>query len=179
MLDSLGATAVSSADYCCLCANASRFSCWGCKYGLCLHAKAQSRFTHSARPHLLSLLMQTYKEICEDISYDCNIDVITATCSNNSDRGGYYETSSLTDASKCKGDISTSLNVLACSLTPSLRPSPQEAAAAAPTVCPTYAFVSEVDQTGRNAPDGVSHYSAAVAHVLKPIKPCPPSPHLL
>lgn len=100
--------------------------------------------------------LQTYKETCEDISFDCNTDVITATCYNKQGAGG-YRTSSLSQASTCPGDITTSYGRLSCILTAT--PSPSFATrhyAAAPASCPYYKFVSKLDGSGIEAPEGVS-----------------------
>ena len=44
--------------------------------------------------------MQSYKETCKDIVYDCTTDLLTATCGNNV-ADSIFNTSSLANASEC------------------------------------------------------------------------------
>ncbi len=102
--------------------------------------------------------LQNYKETCKDISYDCSTYIITATCGNdktNVSEASAFNTSSLHDAYTCEGNIENVWGILKCQPAPSSDSSPSASSHPSSACVPSY-FVSHLDQSGGDAPDGVS-----------------------
>ena len=94
--------------------------------------------------------MQSYKQDCSNISYNCNTDTISANCG----RG----ITSFTNALDCL-DVLNVGGALRC--LPASPPAPSSSSACALR----YHFESKIDQSGLDAPDGVSLLHGCCCHV--------------
>ena len=100
--------------------------------------------------------LQNYKETCQNIIYDCTTDIISAVCGNNKPNvptAEQYNSSTLPGASSCPGNIANAWGILQCQGVSDNSPS---SSSADPTCGNTYLYVSQLDNSGGDAPDGVS-----------------------
>lgn len=118
--------------------------------------------------NLLLTDLQNYKQSCANITYSYSTDVLMASCSSSAtpEDTSAYKYSTLPDACQCSTNIANIEGNLQCVPESALVP----IASASDTCSPLVVlYISQIDKTGSDAPDGVSSSPTVLCYSMLPV----------